>query len=164
MFGIEFKSFNFFNPKNKSQMKNAKLSAILGREVMVGETLNAEETAQVTAHLESLDANAGQGAANNGGGEGGSDNASAGTSASATQETVTPNAELTAAIQQAVSAGLAPILQTVSEMNGRLQVVEGSAGASATDKPVTTGAEANVKPWEDPNSPINQQIEKDLAQ
>lgn len=158
---IEWKQFrNLLTPKSKVNMKNAKLSAILGREVAVGEVLNADDTAKVEAHLASLDTAA--------------STENPATDAPAATETEKPeaNADMASLVSKAVSEALptalqnalAPISQQLTDVSARLEVVEGKPGASATQNPVVTGTQEKINPWEDPNDPVNKKIAADLGE
>jgi hypothetical protein len=165
---IEWKQFKIFKPQNKHQMKHAKFSAILGRDVKVGETLNAEDLVKISAALgETTETTqtetAGEGAAKTEEGAQAPE-ASATQAPNSPEATANPNAALEASIASAVSASLAPINQKLTEMSARLAVVEGSAGAKETINPVVTGDAAQAHPWEDPNSPLNQKIAADLGE
>jgi hypothetical protein len=132
---------NFLTPKNKSNMKNAKLSAILGRDVNDGEVLSAEDVAKVTAALPDPTETKSENAASN------------------------PKTENQAVDFAAVlKAALEPMNATITKMSERLAVVEGSAGADATVLPKSDKGEEKVSSWLDTENSVNKQIAKDLGE
>lgn len=125
-------------------MKHEKLSAILGRDVDVNETLTAEDLLRIESGL-------------------------------ATEQSITTEEEkptvagsnqveaqqidVVAAINSAVANSIAPLASQLESIQNRLDVVEGKPGASVVTTPKVEGATENVlAPWEDPNNPLNQQI------
>lgn len=125
-------------------MKHEKLSAILGRDVDVNETLTAEDLLRIESGL-------------------------------ATEQSITTEEEkptvagsnpveaqqidVVAAINSAVANSIAPLASQLESIQNRLDVVEGIPGASVVTTPKVQGATENVlEPWEDPNSPLNKQI------
>jgi hypothetical protein len=159
MFKIEWKIGNFFNTKNKHQMKHAKFSAILGRDVKVGEVLSEADLTKISQALGETENDSQDAGAN------GEENPEGSTSTeqNSTQKPAPETADLSATISAAVQSAMAPIQNQLTEMSTRLKVVEGSAGADKTGNPVVTGDAKTMHSWEDPNSPINQKIAADLG-
>lgn len=159
MFKIEFKPFSFFNPKSKQNMKHAKFSAILGRDVKVGEILNAEDLTKISAHLG--DAPTEATTTENAGASNATENV-------VEQKESTQNpaetSDLSAMITAAVTAAVQPVQAQIATISQRLETVEGKAGAETTQNPVVTGDAKKVHSWENPNSPINQKIANDLGE
>lgn len=153
MFKIEWKRLNpFNNPKNQVKMKNEKLSAILGRDVNVGEALTAEETSLMEAHLAGQKPNSA--AANDQGAPAAEQSANA-------EPTLAE--QIASAVQSSVASALAPISEQLGSINSRLEIVEGKPAATTTDSPAVSGDEKAPQPWENENSPLNKQIAADLG-
>ena len=73
-------------------------------------------------------------------------------------QTTSPSAELTAAIANAVDAAVA---QHVAPLVERVQNLENrTPSAPVTPTPAVTGADQYQNPWENPNDPLNQEVDK----
>jgi hypothetical protein len=152
-FSLKTLGFKVFNPKTNTKMKHAKFSAILGRDVNVGEALSAEDLETIAAAIPSPTETAST-ATENGG-------ASATASVEATTEN--PNQEVLAAIQsltQKVDQGLAAV-------NSRIDDLEGTAGAQEATATPQNGTEnqggEKVPSYLDPNNKLNQLIDESLG-
>jgi hypothetical protein len=130
---VSLKMFNSEPQQNQQTEMNKKfqkISEILGREVNSESTLTSEEMETLnTAFAENVVA--------------------------PVQEEVHVQAEaadLSAQITAAVSAGVAPLQETISALEARLATVEGTPAATATTTSPTAGAKAEEIPtWADPN-------------
>jgi hypothetical protein len=152
-FSLKTLGFKVFNPKTNTKMKHAKFSAILGRDVNVGEALSAEDLETIAAALPNpIEATANV-----------QENGGASATASAEATTENPNQELLTAIQsltQKVDQGLAAV-------NSRIDDLEVSAGAPVATAAPQNGTETQggekVPSYLDPNNKINQLIDESLG-
>jgi hypothetical protein len=141
---ISLKMFNSEPQQNQqTEMKNfQKISEILGREVNSESTLTSEEMETLnTAFAENVVA--------------------------PVQEEVpvqTEAADLSAQITAAVSAGVAPLQETISALEARLATVEGTPAAEATTATPVSGAAPTFEnqPWLDPNNSLNKAAQEAL--
>jgi len=146
--------FNFLrNNKqtNKKSMKDqfVKISAILGREVTDATTMSAEDWEKVNAALTVPSADSRPEAA---------------TSPALTTE------QISAAVTNAVAAGLAGITASVTELKtglstlkAEVDIIGAKPGAAAEDKPIVSGDGKVLASWEDPNDPMWAKLDADLG-
>jgi hypothetical protein len=154
-------TFNPFKLKTQISMKDAKLSAILGRDVEAGYVPTAQEMSIILAALPNPAPTTHENAA--------ATPAVATTDAPAkpvaeAPESTSQEVDIQKTVTAAVTAAMTPISTQLTDLSNRLAVVEGSAGAEKTTTPKASGEGAPVKSWLNPENPINAQIAKDLGE
>lgn len=154
----DMKLKQLFKTRNMNQ-KMEKVSAVLGREVKEGDQLSAEDLGKIEASMTSA-----------------TTEDPAEETPALTQEEETPKATSTEEIArmisesvgEAVAKSVNPLSEQLSAITGRLDAIEGTPGASASE--ATPGAaqtakeDKNVAAWEDPNSPGNAAVNNLLDQ
>lgn len=128
MFKIEWK---IFNPKNKQQMKNERMSALLGRDVKVGEVLSAEDFVKIENALANP----------------------ANEEHPPEKETSPP--DLSQQIISAVNSAITPINKKLDQLTQKVELIEGNPGATTTTTPKNDGDDPILNSWEDPNNSVN---------
>lgn len=144
-------------------MKDAKLSAILGRDVNVGYVPTAEEMLTILAAVPNPTETTPE------------NNAAATTTVATTEAPTQPVAEaqanptqevdLQATVTAAVTAALNPVTAQLADFSTRLGVIENSAGSTATTTPKVEGSAANnEKSWESPENSTNKLAKSMIGQ
>ncbi len=128
MFKIEWK---IFKPKNKQKMKNERMSALLGREVKVGEVLSADDFTKIENALSNPENQ------NN------------------LPEKETGPPDFSQQIISAVNAAVAPINTKLDQLTQKVELIEGNPGATTTTIPKNDGDDPILNSWEDPNNSVN---------
>lgn len=117
---------------NTHKMKDVKLSAILGREVMVGEQLSAEDLQKIVAAVP--------------------DPITAGADASASEEETAnqiSQAQIDSITQSVTASVTQAIGQKLSGIESRIQNLEDKPGAKQTDTPAVNAVENDGKKEEE---------------
>lgn len=162
MFNFKNISFKIFNPKNKVNMNYENVSKIVGREINAENfhTITAEEFAKINANVpapQSPEATTAEQTAET----------TAATTATTSAETSAETTEATAnEAQQGVSAAEMQQLlnNALAPISERLTALEKQPGATATATPTVTGEEKQAtNAWDDPNNPINQELDRRLG-
>ena len=129
---------------------NEKLSEILGRDVKQGEVFSDQDLLRIENAIAKPAATT----------------PAATTTTAEVVESATvveSQNDLSTQISSAVASAIAPLTETINSFNQRLDVVEGKPGADSTEAPKVSGDSKKLEAWEDPNSPLNKAIDKDLG-